>query len=110
MLVAPAASITGTMLVAVVSTFGPMIYLMPSWYTRRSAPDTASLGSFLSSMLTILILYFSPLISTPPLSLYIWAVASAQYLLTSPHEAAGPLITPNTPILRIFSSAALPMA
>ena len=80
--------------------FGPMMYRIPSCWVRRSAPETVSLGSFLSSIGTISILYFSPPISTPPLALYMLAVASAQYLLVSPHDAAGPLITPSTPILR----------
>src|SRR5262245_34124623 len=86
--------------------FGPMMYLTPSCWVRRSAPDTVSLGSFLSSIGTISILYFSPPMSTPPLALYMLAVASAQYLLVRPQDAAGPLITPSTPIFSTSSAAA----
>src|SRR5207302_9794583 len=49
--------------------------------------------------------YFSPPIDQPPCSLISCADVSAQYRFTRPHEAAGPLITPSTPILRTFCSA-----
>src|SRR5215510_2423453 len=78
--------------------FGPMMYLMPS-LVRRSALVTETFGSFLSSSATIWILYFLPPMSMPPPALYMSAVVSAQYLLTRPHEAASPDITPLTPIL-----------
>src|SRR3712207_4112564 len=104
---APLFSAIGRTLAAVVSTFGPMMYLMPSCWVRRSAPETVSLGSFLSSTATTSILYFSPPMSTPPLALYMLAVASAQYLLVRPHEAAGPLMTPSTPTFSTSSAPAL---
>ena len=62
---------------AVVSTFGPMMYRMPSPVSLR-APLMDSFGSFLSSIDETSIMYFSPPISTPPMSLYILAVTSAQ--------------------------------
>src|SRR5450830_230279 len=102
--IALARSITGLTAMAVVSMFGPMMYLMPS-LASFSALEMEIFGSFLSSSATISILYFLPPISTPPLALYISAVVSAQYLLTRPHDAAAPDITPLTPIFRTLSAA-----
>src|SRR5881397_3555503 len=48
--------------------------------------------------------YLLPPMSTPPLVLYMSAVVSAQYLLTRPHDAASPDITPLTPIFRTSSA------
>src|SRR5450830_383486 len=103
--IALARSITGLTAMAVVSMFGPMMYLMPS-LASFSALEMEIFGSFLSSSATISILYFLPPISTPPLALYISAVVSAQYLLTRPHDAAAPDITPLTPIFRTLSGVA----
>src|SRR2546421_693662 len=86
--------------------FGPMMYLIP-WLVSFSALVTEIFGSFLSSSATISILYFLPPISTPPLALYMSAVVSAQYLLTSPHDAASPDMTPLTPIFSTSCAAAL---
>src|ERR687884_567250 len=53
--------------------------------------------------------FFSPPRPTPaPPGSPIWAVVCAQYLLTRPQLAAGPLITPSTPILSVFSALAVP--
>src|SRR5450830_300336 len=90
---------------AVVSMLGPMMYLIPS-LASFSAFEMEILGSFLSSSATISILYFLPPMLTPPLLLYISAVVSAQYLLTRPHDAAAPDMTPLTPIFRTSSACA----
>src|SRR5450830_1795016 len=86
--IALARSITGLTAMAVVSMLGPMMYLMPS-LASFSAFEIEIFGSFLSSSATISILYFLPPMATPPLVLYISAVASAPDM---------------SPLTRIFSS------
>ncbi len=87
MFIALAFSTTGMSAPSVVSTLGPMMYLIPI-EVSFSIFEADSCGSSLSSSATISMVYVLSPIFHPPAALIMAAVVSAEYLLTNPQEAA----------------------